>query len=114
MQKDLVAVDPVFGQPTARLLFRKFARVLDGTLAKLATTQRDLDQAKANLERSKAQKRRRVLPDPNKDFVTMQAVHKERARMEGVVVLDDTPLDSDWEDLGEEVVETTEDCIVVK
>ena len=44
----------------------------------------------------------------------MRAVYKERARMEGVVVLDDTPSDSDWEDLGEEVVETTEDCIVVK
>ncbi len=54
--------------------FRKFGKVLDETLAKLAHTKYQAEIIQTLLEKKKgSQKPRRVLPNPNKDFVTMQA-----------------------------------------
>jgi len=83
LQKNLSDIDPVYGQPTARLLFRKFGKILDETLAELAHTKYKAEILQTVLDKTKSQKRRRVLPDPNKDFVTMQAVWEERRRMGG-------------------------------
>ncbi|RYO93061.1 hypothetical protein DL762_001324 [Monosporascus cannonballus] len=76
LEKSLVGVDPTYGNPTVRLLFRKFAKALDDKTAKLSAAEVHNSQLTAALEKAKPKKRGKVQSEPNKDFVKMISVKK--------------------------------------
>ncbi|RYP34503.1 hypothetical protein DL766_002945 [Monosporascus sp. MC13-8B] len=76
LEKSLVGVDPTYGNPTVRLLFRKFAKALDDKTAKLSAAEVHNSQLTAALEKAKPKKRGKVQSEPNEDFVKMISVKK--------------------------------------
>ncbi|RYP57346.1 hypothetical protein DL771_011489 [Monosporascus sp. 5C6A] len=76
IEKSLVEIDPVFGSPTARLLFRKISRALDEKNLKLSAAEVHNSQLTAAIDKAKPRKRRKVQPEPNEEFVKMISVRK--------------------------------------
>ncbi|RYP58830.1 hypothetical protein DL771_011106 [Monosporascus sp. 5C6A] len=76
VEKALVEIDPVFGRPTARLLFRKIGKALDEKNNKLSATEVQNSQLTAAIDKAKPKKRKTVQPEPNEDFVRMISVRK--------------------------------------
>ncbi|KPA39283.1 transposase [Fusarium langsethiae] len=118
LQRSLMAVDPAFGQSAARLLFRKVGKALDDNIVKLTAAEVQTDHLTNALEKARPQKRRRVIPDPNKDFVELHEVQTEKARLaaEGG---GESDIHSDLEgstlsDSGSEKSSEAEDCIEVR
>ncbi|RYO82434.1 hypothetical protein DL762_006636 [Monosporascus cannonballus] len=73
--RDMV-VDPAYGNPTVRLLFRKFAKALDDKTAKLFATEVFNRQITAALKKAKLKKYGMMQPEPNEGFVKMISVRK--------------------------------------
>ncbi|KAK2931908.1 hypothetical protein FoTM2_009426 [Fusarium oxysporum f. sp. vasinfectum] len=118
LKRSLMAVDPAFGQSAARLLFRKVGKALDDNIVKLTAAEVQTDHLTNALEKARPQKRRRVIPDPNKDFVELHEVQTEKARLaaEGG---GESDIHSDLEgstlsNSGSEKSSEAEDCIKVR
>ncbi|RYP29618.1 hypothetical protein DL768_011211 [Monosporascus sp. mg162] len=76
LEKSLVEVDPSYGNPTIRLLFRKFAKALNEKTNRLSAAEVHNSQLTAALKKAKPKKRRKVQPEPNENFVRMISVRK--------------------------------------
>ncbi len=97
-------------------MFSKVRKALDTTLADLDTTKLTLKRLQSSISKSTTSKRRRILPDPNSDFVSIDGVLEERVLMAGCqtrslvrtarnrVILARVEISED--------VEVVEDCIV--
>jgi len=95
--------------PSERLLFRKVEKAFNQKNYQLATQAREIEALKATVERLKPTKRRRVVPDPNTIFATIDDIH--RAQVEaGRFDLESSDSSEDSE--SEEESEGAEDCIV--
>jgi len=61
---------------TERLLFRKLEKAFDVKDLRLALQVREIEELKATVERLRPTKRRKVVPDPNTTFATIEDVYK--------------------------------------
>lgn len=114
MLQRLREVDEIFGNPAVRLFFRKYGKALDTQIARNTITEARNASLEGALERAKPKKRKRVIPDPNEEFVTMAAVKRVRRGMAGMADVSDDDDDEDLLQSGNEDNETIEDCIEVE
>ncbi|RYP58006.1 hypothetical protein DL769_009155 [Monosporascus sp. CRB-8-3] len=84
IEKSLVEVDLTFGNPTTRLLFRKFAKALNEKTSKLSAAEVHNSQLTAALEKAKPKTCRKVQPEPNEEFVRMISVRKVKVEVGAV------------------------------
>ncbi|RYP65656.1 hypothetical protein DL771_008208 [Monosporascus sp. 5C6A] len=82
IEKSLVGINPTFGNPTARLLFRKLSKALDEKTSKLSAVEVHNSQLTAALKKAKPKKRRKVQPEPNEEFVKMISVRKVKVGLQ--------------------------------
>jgi hypothetical protein len=76
-------VDPIFGNPVARQLFRKIGKGLDQHIIQNATAETRSNFLQKALDRMKPKKRKRVVPVPDEEFVRMAGVLEVRRSMPG-------------------------------
>ncbi|RYO82199.1 hypothetical protein DL763_008316 [Monosporascus cannonballus] len=118
LEKSLVEVNPTYGNPTVRLLFRKFAKALDDKTTKLTAAEVRNSQLTAAVEKAKHKVRRKVQPEPNEDFVKMISVRKVKvglkapAKGRSTVTRQNQQQNEPPE--GEEDSEVEVDCIIVR
>ncbi|KAK5633453.1 hypothetical protein RRF57_009167 [Xylaria bambusicola] len=60
------------------MLFRKVGKGLDLQTAIIADLKRKNDELKAQLQSIRSRKRKRVIPDPDKAFVDLQAIFRNK------------------------------------
>ncbi|RYP64451.1 hypothetical protein DL771_008739 [Monosporascus sp. 5C6A] len=117
IKKNLVDVNPTFGNPTTRLLFRKFAKALDEKTNRLSAAEVHNSQLAAALEKAKPKKRKKVQPEPNEAFVTMISVKKVKvglkAPAKGRSTVTRKNQQEDEPSESEEDSEDDPDCIVM-
>ncbi|RYP57397.1 hypothetical protein DL771_011482 [Monosporascus sp. 5C6A] len=118
IEKSLVEVDPTFGNPTARLLFRKLGKALDEKALKLSAAEVHNSQLTAALEKAKHKKRKKVQPEPNEDFVKMISVRKVKAGLKapakGRSVVTRQNQQQDEPSESEEDSDDDPECIIVR
>lgn len=83
-QRQLVKIDPIFGNATARLLFRKLGKSLNEATFQYTTSEQQNEQLLAALEKAKPKKKKKVVPDPNSKFVRLKDVRKVQEGMKGL------------------------------
>ena len=76
VKSQLTSFNPAFKSPTCRLLFRKIGKALDDRISQLATAELKVQQLTAALERARPKKRRKVIADPNEEFVRLKRVRE--------------------------------------
>jgi hypothetical protein len=81
-------IDPIFGNPIARQLFRKIGKGLDQHIIQNATAETRSDSLRKASDRMKPKKRKRVVPVPNEEFVRMAGVLEVRRLMPGYMRLE--------------------------
>ena len=96
---------------TERILFRKVEKAFDTKDFRLALQQRKIEELEATVERLRPTKRRKVVPDPNTTFTTIDDVH--RAQVEAGRIEVESEEEDTTSELEEEESEA-EDCIVAR
>lgn len=82
--------------PTDRVFFRKVRKGYELKDLQLATANQKINSLEAQLEAAATRKRKRVVPDPNTDFVTLRNIEAERGIVrDEPVVLEESPENSD-------------------
>ena len=76
LQKKWAKADAFFAKPTTRLLFRKLGKALDLSNFEITATYQQVSQLTQALENAKPQKRKKVLPAPNEDFVRLKGIRE--------------------------------------
>ena len=92
--------------PTQRLLFRKVQKGFDGKAYELAIAYRKIEVLQAQVDASRARKRRKVKISPNSKFADIEAIR--RTQIEVGEVDDNSDESSDLENPSD-----LEECIVV-
>lgn len=92
--------------PTQRLLFRKIQKGFDGKDYQLALAQRKIEALQAEVDASRARKRRKVKISPNSKFADIEAIRRTQIKVGEVDNNIDASSDS-------ENPSDSEDCIVV-
>ena len=72
--------------PTERLLFRKIEKAFDQKDYTIAFQKREIEQLQATVERLKPTQRKKVVPDPNSEFATIEAIWKAQQEAGGVKI----------------------------
>lgn len=75
LQRAFAKMDPTFGKPTARLMFRKLGKALDISTVKLTAVELENCQLTEAIKKSK-EKKKKVVPAPNEEFVQLRDVAK--------------------------------------
>ncbi|RYP70924.1 hypothetical protein DL771_005174 [Monosporascus sp. 5C6A] len=83
LETALIKVDPAFGKPTARLLFRKMRKALDVSSSELTALEHHNSQLTPALEKARPKKLRKVEADPNQEFVRLKNVKEVKAGLKG-------------------------------
>lgn len=83
LQRDLSKIDPIFGNATGRLIFRKTAKALDASTLESSLMEQHNEQLTVSIEKTKPKKRRKVLPAPNEEFVRLKDVQLVKGGLEG-------------------------------
>ncbi|KAK5633438.1 hypothetical protein RRF57_009152 [Xylaria bambusicola] len=108
---------PGLDKPTSRMLFRKVGKGLDVQTAIIADLIRKNDELEAQLQSIRSRKRKLVIPDPNKDFVDLQAILQSKgieiATEEQGSVETTAELNEETTDSSSESDEEVQDCITV-
>lgn len=118
LREILTKVEPTFGNPTTRLLFRKVGKALDDSNNKLTAVENHNNQLISALEKAGSKKRRKVEPDPNHEFVKLKDVRLVKAGLQGpakglnVVTRQNEPEDEEEEE--SEYKNDDPECIVVR
>jgi hypothetical protein len=81
-------VNPIFGNPVARQLFRKIGKGLNHHIIQNATAETRSNSLQKTLDRMKPKKRNRVVPVPKEEFVRMAGVLEVRRLMPGYIRLE--------------------------
>ena len=94
-----------------RILFRKVEKAFDTKDFRLAIQQRKIEELEATVERLRPTKRRKVVPDPNTAFSTIEDIYRaqiEAGRIEVESEEEDTTIESSEEE------SEGGDCIIVR
>ncbi|RYP75175.1 hypothetical protein DL769_003867 [Monosporascus sp. CRB-8-3] len=83
LEKALIKVDPAFGKPTGRLLFRKVGKALDLSNSELTALENLNNQLSSALEKARPKKTKKVEADPNQEFVRLKNVRQVKAELKG-------------------------------
>ena len=97
--------------PTERLLFRKVEKAFNAKDFSLALQQRRIEELEATVERLRPTKRRKVVPDPNTIFSTIEDIHKAQVEAGRIEVESE---EEDTTSKSEEEESEGEDCIVAR
>ncbi|RYP56943.1 hypothetical protein DL771_011516 [Monosporascus sp. 5C6A] len=118
LETALIKVDPAFGKPTARLLFRKMRKALDVSNSELTALENHNSQLTSALEKARPKKLRKVEADPNQEFVRLKNVRQVKAGLKGNAQGPSavTPQNEAQDEEEEEIEYYTDDpdCIVVR
>lgn len=114
----LANIDPAFGNPTTRLLFRKVGKALDNSNVQLTAAENHNNQLTAALEKAGSKKRKKVEPDPNQEFVRLKDVRLVKEGLQkgstgpNVVTPQNEPEEEEEKEI--EYENSDPECIVVR
>ena len=117
LQRAFAKMDPTFGKPTARLMFRKLGKALDISTVKLTAVELENCQLTEGIKKSKEKKKKKVVPAPNEEFVRLRDVAKVKESISAKpkarrAVTRKKPAESEDEEESDDNTDESE-CIVV-